>query len=603
MSGRTSAARSGPDAAGEWPRVGMVVPVFGHSRLVAEAIGSALDQDYPGKIEIVVVIDGDRDIETLRTVRAFQANRDNPLSVIYRPNGRLSAARNTGIRYLLTRFPDMFAIYLLDADNRLTRPSIRAFAQALLDNREAGWAYPDVTFFGLSWGYDGFDVRSTAPAYSRFRHRMGNICEAGSMVRTEVFRGGVFFDETFIHGYEDWEFWLQCLRKGYAGTRVENPGFLYRRRADSMLADADRMSGDIRRRIHEKHSELFSEDELWRVFAEEFRPLLIAASDETMLLSTSEHAAPVSSEELSSLVLNAFHHYHHAYMPRLVLYPLAADTPMPRIGQTLFRNLLSLRHHARQHFLDPDGNIAAERSEASCWGVIRFEDALLDRPVPDEASSTPACAAIRTGVKQARSLPALGHIARRYSGPPSYRLDMFLEEEPNEISVDQPLDAQPARRCLLVHGMRPGESDPVVERLKERYQATEVNLDRLRTNGARYLNTTLYNGASIEYRQDDPLYEFMGDVAGLFEITYVVNDLSYLFHVGQWKRAASTIVFLATGALTPDQRIALQAMEHSLTRIVCTSAELTQLSALGIPSRKLELLERHLGEEISAHAQ
>jgi hypothetical protein len=70
--------------------------------------------------------------------------------------------------------------------------SIRSYTQALLDDEEASWSFPDVTFSGLSAGHGGYDIRMTALRYSRFRHLIGNICEAGSMVRADVFRQGSF---------------------------------------------------------------------------------------------------------------------------------------------------------------------------------------------------------------------------------------------------------------------------------------------------------------------------------------------------------------------------------------------------------------------------
>ena len=253
----------------EQPAIGVVIPVYGHSLLVAEAIELALSQDYDGTIDIVVVIDGDPNRETLATVRSLLAGSveakspKRSLSAVFNKNGRLSAARNTGIRFLLGRSSDLFGVFLLDADNRLAARSMSAYVDALLSDPDAGWAYPDVTFFGLSWGQAGCDIRETAPHYSKLRHLMGNICEAGSLVRSRVFRQGIFFDETFKQGYEDWEFWLQCLENGMHGTRVPDAGFLYRRRADSMLADADRISGDIVKRIHEKHPALFARQTIY----------------------------------------------------------------------------------------------------------------------------------------------------------------------------------------------------------------------------------------------------------------------------------------------------------------------------------------------------
>ena len=105
-----------------------------------------LDQDYPGPIHAVIVVDGDRNTETLQMAASFVGVANRSVSAIFRPNGRLPAARNTGIRYLLARFDDLFAIQFLDADNRLTNLSIRSYVQALLDEKDAAWSFPTSHF-------------------------------------------------------------------------------------------------------------------------------------------------------------------------------------------------------------------------------------------------------------------------------------------------------------------------------------------------------------------------------------------------------------------------------------------------------------------------
>lgn len=578
-----------------WPRIGIVIPVFGHSRLVGEAIASALDQDYRGAIDVIVVVDGDKDQETLQTVASFLPAPDRSIAALYRSNGRLSAARNTGIRYLLQRFDDLFSIYFLDADNRLTVRAIRAFTQALLYDENAGWAYPDVTFFGLNWGYSGFDVRETAPIYSRFRHLMGNICEAGSMIRASLFRDGIRFDETFTHGYEDWEFWLQCLAKGHFGTRVEDSGFLYRRRADSMLADADRVSADIRARIAEKHGSLYRHDELWKIFAVEFRPLLFApVAGDAVLLSTSEHAQPVSGGELGDLVARAYRRYHHTYLPRFVLYPLSPTAEAPHIDLLLLQRIME-RRGERALYLGRDGSLATVRSDISVHGLIQFEDIALGRECPPELLQFPACHVIRQAVARMHGDPNLAHVSRRYSGPASYRIDDFLHDR-EAARATAPVSQLPARRrCLALHGMPESEANVVLRELRSVCQVTAANLDQLRHH-PQASHHTAYNGAGVTYREDDALYKFVGDVASGFDTLYVVDDLSYLFHAGQWKAAAKEIVLLVTRPLTGDERIALQGVEHSLTRIVCSETEMVELAALGIPGRKLLTSERHFAE-------
>jgi len=240
--------------------MGVVIPGFGHPKFLAEAIISACNQDIDCQLYIVVVDDGCKFPETASTVRDLMQLYPGKLFYFRQKNTRLPGARNAGVKFLLQLDNTIEAIYFLDADNRLAPFSLQAFRKALGDDPSIGWAYPDIGFFGLTWGMNGVDVRETAPTYSVFKHLVANISEAGSLVRTEMFRKGVFFDESMKNGFEDWDYWLTAIGKGFKGVRANHSGFLYRRRSESMLAEARREAEALIGRIRTKHSRLFSKD-------------------------------------------------------------------------------------------------------------------------------------------------------------------------------------------------------------------------------------------------------------------------------------------------------------------------------------------------------
>jgi glycosyltransferase involved in cell wall biosynthesis len=583
----------------DWPRIGIVVPVFSHSKLVAEAIASVLDQDYPGEIHVVIVVDGDRNPETLQTAASFAGVANRNVSAIFRPNGRLPAARNTGIRFLLARFDDLFAIQFLDADNRLSRFSIRSYVRALLDNKHADWSFPDVTFFGLSSGYSGFDVRMTARRYSPFRHLIGNICEAGSMVRAQVFRKGIFFDESFRYGYEDWEFWLQCLEQGMVGTRAENAGFLYRRRADSMLADSDRMSQQIIDTIRRKHRPLYTEKTAWRFFAEEFRPLLVANADGTATaVSTNQYSVAIGEPAVIGTIGDLYQHFFHVYPPKFILYPLMEDAPSPRFDLKLLKRLVLCDEDERALFLDGNGSISAARSASSIWGAFRLGDFLTGAPPPDELRSHPLISWLQNAVRQAGGEP-IHEPFRRYSGPGSFRIEQFLHEMTRPLPEATIEEVASRRRCLLIQGPQSTTDAELVGALSDAFDLTVVNLDDL--DHERIARTTVYNGAAIRYRDDGAAHDFIGQATAGFDAVYLMHEFSFLFLAGQWKRGTE-LVYVAP-ALSQDERIAMQGMEHSLSTIICSSREMTALAAAGIPAHKLVERSRHiaaLGRKVAA---
>ena len=193
--------------------------------LLAEAVISALYQEADFEFVIVIVNDGCTMAETHQACLDFVAGAPDRVYYIRRPNGGLSAARNSGIEHVLVTWETVQAIYFLDADNRLLPGALQRAYDALMKNPQAGWFYPDIDMFGQEWNSD------YSGEYSVLRHLDENICEAGSLVRRAVFEKGARFDESMKLGFEDWDFWLSAIELGFRGKHLENFGFRYRKTA------------------------------------------------------------------------------------------------------------------------------------------------------------------------------------------------------------------------------------------------------------------------------------------------------------------------------------------------------------------------------------
>jgi glycosyltransferase involved in cell wall biosynthesis len=248
----SAAAGGGLDA----PAVAVVIPVFKHSVLAAEAICSAIEQVFSLRHVIVVVNDGCPFGETDTHIKAIRAAHPETIHYVVQPNRGLSAARNTGVDYSLATYPTIRAIYFLDADNCLRPRSIESAYALLMQRPEADWVYPNIDMFGLQRNFD------YSGPYSLLKHLFYNICEAGSLVHRRVFDAGMRFDESMRHGYEDWEFWLAAAAGGFHGVHHPHFGLLYRNRAESMLSQSKREDDAIRGHVRRKHAELFKPDAL-----------------------------------------------------------------------------------------------------------------------------------------------------------------------------------------------------------------------------------------------------------------------------------------------------------------------------------------------------
>ena len=197
------------------PALALVIPVYKHSVLLGEAVTSALDQETDFEFVVILVNDGCPMAETHQACLDFVAAAPDRVFYIRRPNGGLSAARNTGIEHVLGAWESVEAIYFLDADNRLLPCALQRAYDVLVEHPEVGWVYPNIDMFGQEWNSD------YSGEYSVLRHLEENICEAGSLVRRAVFEQGARFDESMRLGFEDWGF---LARRDQARLSRPTPG-------------------------------------------------------------------------------------------------------------------------------------------------------------------------------------------------------------------------------------------------------------------------------------------------------------------------------------------------------------------------------------------
>jgi glycosyltransferase involved in cell wall biosynthesis len=245
--------------------IAVIVPLFRHSVFVADAVSSACEQQIAQEYRVVIVDDGCPHAETRRVATTLAAAWPDRVVYLRRPNGGLSAARNTGVDYALARWPSLQAVYFLDADNFIEPKTLaRAYGALAAAGPEVGWIYPDVAMFGSSG-----DLWDCSGPYSALRHLTQNISEAGSMVRREVFESGCRFDETMRLGYEDWEFWWQSVEAGFVGRHLPFFGLRYRDRPESMLSESEREHGAVRSYMQRKHPALFRAKRLLSLEARE----------------------------------------------------------------------------------------------------------------------------------------------------------------------------------------------------------------------------------------------------------------------------------------------------------------------------------------------
>ncbi|MCW2989159.1 MAG: hypothetical protein JWM24_2097, partial [Solirubrobacterales bacterium] len=264
-------------------RLAAIVPAWNQPEHLAAAVRSALDQEIQTGVGVVIVNDGCPDPETDRIGQALRDAEPRRVAYLRQPNGGLAAARNAGIRRAFARWPEVEAVFPLDADNRLSTHTLAKLALLLEERPEAAWAYPVLEFFGAEQG----EWQVPGP-YLPYRQLLSNQCDAGSLIRRTVFDAGIEYDETMRDGFEDWEFYLRATLAGFGGVAAGRCGFRYRRHPESMIATALQRAELLEAEIRRRHERAYEPAALSRrEHAEAPRFALVRCDREDVLLTAS----------------------------------------------------------------------------------------------------------------------------------------------------------------------------------------------------------------------------------------------------------------------------------------------------------------------------
>lgn len=108
--------------------ISIIIPCFNHATYLKKAIDSVLQQSHKN-VEIIVVDDESSD-NTKEVAESYGA----PVKYIFKENGGLSAARNTGLEYINGNY-----VVFLDADDWLYPDALQINLNYLLQNPKAAF--------------------------------------------------------------------------------------------------------------------------------------------------------------------------------------------------------------------------------------------------------------------------------------------------------------------------------------------------------------------------------------------------------------------------------------------------------------------------------
>lgn len=215
-------------------KVSIIVPCYNYAHFMEEALESILAQSYTNW-ECVIINDGSTD--NTEQIALRYCSQDVRFKYYDKENGGHSSARNLGIKNSSGQY-----ILPLDPDDKIAEYYLEKAVTVLENNPSIKIACFQTQLFG------DVDQIIKMPPYD-----LRSLLIVNYMVNTCMFRRSDFdqtkgYDETML-GFEDWNLWIDLLKKG--GTVEELPliGYHYRKKElsvfNTFLKDRKRVYRDL----------------------------------------------------------------------------------------------------------------------------------------------------------------------------------------------------------------------------------------------------------------------------------------------------------------------------------------------------------------------
>lgn len=229
------------------PCVSIIIPCYNQAVYLPEAVASVATQTF-SNWEIIIVNDGSPD-DTSEVARQLIAIYPKyRITLIEKPNGGLSDARNAGIRVSRGKY-----ILPLDADDKLHPQMIEKTLSILKSNSSIDIVYTNLQQFGVS----NYTVITTDFDLNKLIHsNQLNYC---SLYRREIWDAVGGYNKNMIYGYEDWDFWIACGEKGYVARYLPEALFFYRVKEVSMFTKALKYDKKLKSQIIVNHPSLYDQ--------------------------------------------------------------------------------------------------------------------------------------------------------------------------------------------------------------------------------------------------------------------------------------------------------------------------------------------------------
>ncbi|MEH1980022.1 MAG: glycosyltransferase [Nostoc sp.] len=205
------------------PLVSVIISCYNLAEFLPETVASVIAQTYENW-EIIIVNDGSKDNTSELAQQLISTYFNKKIRLVEKANGGPASARNTGIKVSNGEY-----ILPLDADDKLSSTGIENLLSVALDQDSPCVAFGSYQMFGIE-----NKLIVSADLFSKENMKRFDMIHNSSLYSKKVWDlVNGYKEDVALIGYEDWEFWLNCLKHKINFYGTKEIVIYYRRSIDS----------------------------------------------------------------------------------------------------------------------------------------------------------------------------------------------------------------------------------------------------------------------------------------------------------------------------------------------------------------------------------